>query len=471
MVLGMWFACATLVTILLLLILRRRNSCITNLPSGSLGLPIAGETLHMLMDMEGFYEQRLSRYGDIFKTHIYGCATVVSMNAELNKFILMNEGKMFISNFPESLHKIFGEWNMSKLSGVQHKRRRGIVLGLSRMTAANEKSLLRGVEGITKQYLRSWHGRILHVQDETEKITFAIICNLLISMVSAEEVNKLKKDFSELNDGILSFGYNIPGTAFWKAMKARKRIIHKLHWILQRRRSATASPASLDVLDTLLDAVKTGEIDKAYTTEEILDFLMGILFAAYETTATTMTMAVKFLTSNARALREIRNEHARIKKAKQPGAMLTWKDYEMMTFTQNVIDETLRLSSPTPILHRRAIQNVTYKGITIPKGWKILVHNAVVHKNSSMYPDPSKFNPWRWQNHNGNECYFAPFGYGIRHCPGDDLAKLKIAVFLHHLVTHYSWEPKEGKKQRYFPNVTKQTGIYVLAKEMDSQHL
>ena len=36
-----------------------------------------------------------------------------------------------------------------------------------------------------------------------------------------------------------------------------------------------------------------------------------------------------------------------------------------------------------------------------------------------------------------------PFGGGVRLCPGSELARLEMAVFLHHLILKYDWELAE----------------------------
>lgn len=38
---------------------------------------------------------------------------------------------------------------------------------------------------------------------------------------------------------------------------------------------------------------------------------------------------------------------------------------------------------------------------------------------------------------------FMPYGGGPRLCAGSELAKLEMAVFLHHLVLNYTWELAE----------------------------
>ncbi|KAK0597603.1 hypothetical protein LWI29_026813 [Acer saccharum] len=38
---------------------------------------------------------------------------------------------------------------------------------------------------------------------------------------------------------------------------------------------------------------------------------------------------------------------------------------------------------------------------------------------------------------------FTPFGGGPRLCPGNELARVELSVFLHHLITRFSWVPAE----------------------------
>jgi hypothetical protein len=52
-----------------------------SLPPGKLGLPLMGETLDFLKD-RNFATKRHQRYGDIFKTHIFGQSTIFLKGAE-----------------------------------------------------------------------------------------------------------------------------------------------------------------------------------------------------------------------------------------------------------------------------------------------------------------------------------------------------------------------------------------------------
>ena len=59
-------------------------------------------------------------------------------------------------------------------------------------------------------------------------------------------------------------------------------------------------------------------------------------------------------------------EHeAIVKKRENPNSRLTWEEYRSMTFTQMVVNETLRISNIPPGLFRKALKDFQVKG-TLP---------------------------------------------------------------------------------------------------------
>ena len=62
------------------------------------------------------------------------------------------------------------------------------------------------------------------------------------------------------------------------------------------------------------------------------------------------------------------------------------------------------------------------------------------HKNPEYFPDPHKFDPSRFEG-NGPPAYsYIPFGGGPRMCPGKELARVQILVFIHNMITRFKWE-------------------------------
>ncbi|XP_017218118.2 cytochrome P450 87A3 [Daucus carota subsp. sativus] len=224
-----------------------------------------------------------------------------------------------------------------------------------------------------------------------------------------------------------------------------------------------ASPNNLisghkDFLDYLIQEIN--DKDTILNQAVAADLVFVLLFATFETTSTSITMATKFLADNPAALGELAKEHQDIlKNRSEQDTGITWKEYKSMTFTHMVINETLRLANIVPGIFRRVIKDVDLKGYTIPKGMIVMVSPSTVHLNPDKYQDPLTFNPWRWKGkelHMGSKDFMA-FGGGVRLCVGADFAKLQLAVYLHYLVTKYRWKVTKGgdivrKPGLMFPN-------------------
>lgn len=85
---------------------------------------------------------------------------------------------------------------------------------------------------------------------------------------------------------------NLPGTLFHKAMKARKRIAQILSEVVAARRQQSAPQEYCDLLGSFMAP------SEALTDEQIVDNIIGVIFAARDTTASVLTWIVKYLADN-----------------------------------------------------------------------------------------------------------------------------------------------------------------------------
>ncbi|RHN50991.1 putative (+)-abscisic acid 8'-hydroxylase [Medicago truncatula] len=85
---------------------------------------------------------------------------------------------------------------------------------------------------------------------------------------------------------------------------------------------------------------------------------------------------------------------------------------------------------------------LNFAGYQIKKGWSVNLDVVSIHHDPNVFPDPEKFNPSRFDEHL-RPFSFLGFGSGPRMCPGMNLAKVEICVFIHHLVTRYKWRALE----------------------------
>ncbi|XVE82635.1 hypothetical protein DITRI_Ditri16bG0021900 [Diplodiscus trichospermus] len=417
----------SILSLILFFILIKRKRRKFNLPPGSMGWPFIGETIGYLkpysaISVGEFMQQHISRYGNIYKSNLFGEKTIVSADAGLNKFILQNEGRLFECSYPRSIGGILGKWSMLVLVGDMHRDMRVISLNFLSNTRLRTH-LLREVEKHTLLVLSSWKENcVFSAQDEAKKSRSTIL--KFIEKKMEERMRKLKE--------------------------------------------GKENPEEDDLLGSVLK-------HSNLSTEQILDLILSLLFAGHETTSVAIALAIYFLPGCPMAIQQLREEHHEIARAKkQSGEMeLTWDDYKKMEFTQCVISETLRLGNVVRFLHRKALKDVRYKGYDIPCGWKVLPVIAAVHLDPCLFGHPQHFNPWRWQQNNGtrgttyptaaapvtSSNNFMPFGGGPRLCAGSELAKLEMAVFIHHLVLNYQWVLADNDQAFAFPFVDFPKGL------------
>ncbi|KAB5556873.1 hypothetical protein DKX38_007782 [Salix brachista] len=471
----------SILSLFLVFILMQRKQARFNLPPGNMGWPFIGETIGYLKPYSAtsigeFMEQHISRYGKIYKSNLFGEPTIVSADAGLNRFILQGEGRLFECSYPRSIGGILGKWSMLVLVGDMHRNMRSIALNF--LSHARLRShLLKEVEKQTLLVLSSWkENRTFSAQDEAKKFTFNLMAKHMMSLDPGEtETEQLKKEYVTFMKGVVSAPLNFPGTPYRKALKSRSIILKFIERKMEERIARLKGGVENSEEDDLLGWVLK---HSNLSTEQILDLILSLLFAGHETSSVSIALAIYFLQACPVAIQQLKEEHIEISRAKkQSGEMeMNWDDYKKMEFTQCVINETLRLGNVVRFLHRKAVRDVRYKGYDIPRGWKVLPVISAVHLDSTVFDQPQHFNPWRWQQPD-NACgsstcssaatrskYFMPFGGGPRLCAGLELAKLEMAVFIHHLVLNFQWEMVGADQAFAFPFVDFPEGLPIRVK-------
>ncbi|KAM5572578.1 hypothetical protein ABKV19_012570 [Rosa sericea] len=436
----------------------RNPRCNGKLPPGSMGLPLIGETIQYLasnssFDIPPFIKTRKERYGPIFKSQLMGAPFIVSTDPELNMYVFQQDDKLFQSGYPDSVQKIFGKQQMGNMHVLVYKYLKRMMLTL--IGPESLKRTLPEIEQAIHTSMQQWSCQdTTEVKEAAADMIFSLTAKKLMSYDSSNSSDNLRANFNAFADGLLSFPLAIPGTAFHKCLQERR---------------ATSQKQPIDFFDYILE-----ELEKEGTvlTEEIcFDLMLTLLFTSFETTSTTMTLLLKFVSGHPLVLKQLTEEHERIiKQRENANSGLTWEEYKSMTFTLQVINETVRLANQVPGIFRKAIKEVQFKGYTIPEGWSVLVCFQAQHLNPEKYEDPLAFNPWRWEGkESGASKDFMAFGGGLRSCVGAEFGKLQMAVFVHCLVTKYRWEVIGGNMVRN-PGIQFPGGFHIRIQQKDTRN-
>ncbi|KAE9452150.1 hypothetical protein C3L33_15950, partial [Rhododendron williamsianum] len=391
------------------------------LPPGSMGLPIIGETLHLLipsrsLDLHPFIKKRIQRYGPLFRTSLAGRPVIISTDPEVNNYIFSQEGRSVELWYLDTFAKLFNMDGESKTTGfgAVHRYVRSILLNHFGTESLKGKLLLQ-IEQMIQTTLRSWSTQeSIELKDAVGTMVFDFTAKHMIGYDPKTSPDKLRENYANILQGLMSFPLNIPGTAFHKCLKAQKKIINMIRNKLKEKRGAPERSEG-DLLD---QAMRDMSSEKFLTEEFIVHFIFGVLFASFESLSSVITLALKLLSEHPEVLNELRVS---------------------TTTADLVINESLRLANITPGFLRRATKDVQVNGYTIPAGWTIMAALSAQQLNPNTYIDPLAFNPHRWKELDSSVISknFTPFGGGMRQCAGADFTRAFMASFFHVLVIKF----------------------------------
>ncbi|KAG9455709.1 hypothetical protein H6P81_000217 [Aristolochia fimbriata] len=410
-----------------------------------MGWPFIGETLEFISCAysprpESFMDRRRIMYGKVFKSHIFGSRTIVSTDAEVTRAVLQSDGKAFVPFYPRSLRELMGNSSILVINGSLHRRVHGLI-GAFFKSPHLKVQITRDMQKYVRQAIHSWKDhQLVYIQDQTKNIAFQVLVKALISLDPGENMELLREQFQEFIAGLMSLPVKLPGSRLYRSLQAKKKMVKMVDKIIEERRNSTSSgSAPRDVLDVLLN-----DSSEQLTDELISDNMIDMMIPGEDSVPLLMTLAIKFLSDSPLALQQLTEENMKLKRSRSDaGEELGWSDYASLSFTQNVITETLRMGNIIIGVMRKAKKDVKIKGYVIPKDWCVFVYFRSVHLDQNHYDLPYQFNPWRWQDRDVGNCNFTPFGGGQRLCPGLELGRLEATIFLHHFVTSFTWEAEE----------------------------
>lgn len=261
-----------------------------NLPPGSFGWPLLGETIEFVSKPEMFVLDRMNKYSpDIFKTNILGEKMAVICGANGHKFLFTNEHTIFTPFLPYSMRKLFfssapGDFNLKK-TVKEVKGAPGFL---------KPEALVKYVgkmDSITQQHMNTlWEGNDeVKAFSLAKSLTLALACCFFMGVEDPERVSRTISRFDAIKVGMHSVPWNFPGTNFHKACKAAAAVHQELMRVISEKKSAMARGEPVrDIVSHVIQASYGSDV-------EIAEQLMGTLVAGYSTVASLMTFVMKYV--------------------------------------------------------------------------------------------------------------------------------------------------------------------------------
>lgn len=285
---------------------------------------------------------------------------------------------------------------------------------------------------------------------EMAELTAEIICRTIFGReLGGEHAREVVEGFSDYQRLVgQTDALSLLGLPDWLPRFQRpglRRSKDRIHRVLDgiiadyRRRGDTAEGS---VIGHLIDAVdeETGEPldDEAIRNEAAVIFMAG-----HETTANTLAWAWYLLSQAPEVEAKL---HAEVD-AVLRGASPSLADVPKLRYTRAVIDETLRLYPPVPILAREALENETIRDRPVPKGSLVMVVPWLVHRHQLLWEKPDHFWPERFMPGGPgakSKFSYVPFAIGPRICAGLSFGQTEAILSLATLAQRFSLKLKPG---------------------------
>ncbi len=164
-----------------------------------------------------------------------------------------------------------------------------------------------------------------------------------------------------------------------------------------------------------------------FTDKELLDELITLIVAGFETSANTLNWVWHLIAGNTDVEAELLDETGRIL---PDVSAVNVKSVAAMDYTQQVLEETLRLYPPVWLFTRRSREDDELSDYDVPPGTDIYLSPYILHRTEDFWANPDRFDPKRFAKADKpkkDRPYF-PFSLGPRRCLGEYFSFLEMKI-------------------------------------------
>lgn len=402
-------------------------------------------------------------YGDTFAFFVGGkTCNIVSTNPEFCQHVLQKNHRKYEKSELQTvlLGRFLGKGLLTSNGDYWLQQRRLIQPGFHREKLAALTSLMNSEIDtfITKLDVAAEKNQAVDVYEEGLAMAFNIMVrSLFTDNMKDGDRHSLAKDLTEVQEFLvkqirlpfLNWYFKMSGQV--QKAKANAHNSQKiLRSLIEKRRIDTEKYD--DLLDMLL-AARYEDNGEGMNDAQLLAETQVLFAAGHETSANSIAWTLYLLEQHPEVVAKLRAEFKEVLDGRPP----SFTDLRQLTYTLQVINESMRLYPPAWITDRVALEDDEVAGFHIPKGTIVTPFIYGVHHSDGLWKDPEAFCPERFgktqQRERANFAYF-PFGGGPRLCIGNNFALMEMQLILAHLIQRYDLELVKNQIIEQQPLVT-----------------
>jgi cytochrome P450 len=416
------------------------------------------EALAFFRDAD-FAQQRFAQFGNVYETRLLGQPLVFIRGGKAITDLLAQpdatEGW-----WPESVRQLLGSRSLANRNGADHRARRRVVGQL--FSAAALRRYTPAIVTLVEELAAELQAATAPVPlvARMRRFAFTVIATVVLGL-EGNDRDALFADFEIWTRALFSIPIALPGSPFARALQARSRLLSRLAEVLERARQQVVAgeplAGGLDLLSGGLD-----EAGLPLTDDDLVEQLLLLLFAGYETTASSLSCLMAAVLQHPEVLPWLQ--------AELDGLSWPLAEQEATPRLSAVVQEVMRLNPPVGGFFRRTSQDLVLDGVLVPAGRVVQVALAASNRFSSVAGsyDLEQFRPERHLQ-GGDGLTLLPFGGGERVCLGKALAELEIRLMAVGLLRQLTLqlEPDQDLSLQLIPSPSPRDGLLLRAEPRD----
>ena len=401
------------------------------LPPGPRGYPIVGVLPRLWPNPLDLLLELRHTYGDV--VHL-GAHWFLLAHPDHLALVLNENAAAYHKGGPvKQLHPILG-MGLPLNDGPAWRRQRRLV-----QPAFNRQQIQSYIPMIaqnTLTMLEDWRYRDqpVDIEDAMMQLTLHIIVTMLFgSGLATDDIRAIGAAFTTVHElaSYRSRTLIAPPLALPTSQHRQFReAIQFLNGIVQQsiatyRHNPDETTSMLSVLLHTRDA-ETGE---TMSDQQLRDEVMTLLMAGHETTANALTWVWYLLAQHPTIEAQLAAEAMQVLQGHAPEVA----DLPRLSYTRQVIEETLRLYPPGWTVMRTPLRDEVIGGYRIPARSTLLLSPYITHRHPAFWEQPEYFDPARFApNRAATRPRYAylPFGGGPRVCIGNHLALMEAQIIV-----------------------------------------
>ena len=296
---------------------------------------------------------------------------------------------------------------------------RRVITGFAQLIAAANRRRITSWDQVAAR------GELLNLTDEMSDLTLEIV----LRSIFGRDLDRLTEQLG-VNPFEVVTKEQSRDLQFAYKFRSLTKLVAQL---IARRR---AEPEEHFDYVAMLMAARDKETGAPMGERELIDEIMTLIVAGHETTASGLNWTWYLLAQHPDAEARL---HAELDAAPEIEAP-SLAEMEALSYTNQVVNEALRLYPPGWLLSRRTVAADMLGGFEVAAGTNVLLPLHLLHRHPRYWKDPDRFWPERFAaEHEAERPRFAymPFAAGPRHCIGETFALYEMLMHLYAVARRY----------------------------------